>query len=102
VENTYGALDGRTPACPLTFGRLSTDDNTGRIRGYFGQGQLTNDELKTFGNRAVAQVNKLQDLMSYVCREGFEHHVVMNASHTAEVMMEACGNYLGWDVYRHP
>ena len=25
-ENTYGALSGRTPASPLTFGRISTDD----------------------------------------------------------------------------
>jgi L-fucose isomerase-like protein len=35
-ENTYGALSGRTPAGPLTFGRVSTDDQTGRIRGYVG------------------------------------------------------------------
>jgi len=40
--------------------------------------------------------------MRYVCKEGFEHHVVMNASHSAEVLMEACGTYLGWEVYRHP
>ncbi|MEX0332606.1 MAG: L-fucose/L-arabinose isomerase family protein [Puniceicoccaceae bacterium] len=101
-ENTYGALDGRTPAAPLTFGRLSTDDATGTIKGYFGEGQLTNDELKTFGNRAVAEVKDLQDLMRFVCREGFEHHVVMNASHTADVMIEACEIYLGWEIHRHP
>ena len=100
-ENTYGALDGRTPAAPLTFGRLSTDDSSGKIRGYFGEGRLTNDEIKTFGNRAVAEVPQLQELMRFICREGFEHHVVMNASHTAEVMMEACATYLGWDVHLH-
>lgn len=42
----------------------------GIIRTYVGQGELTNDELKTFGNRAVARVPKLQ-LMHHVCREGF-------------------------------
>jgi len=101
VENTWGALDGRTPASPLTYGRITTDDAVGAIRTYVGQGELTNDELKTFGNRAVARVPKLQKLMRHVCREGFEHHVVMNASSTAGVLAEAFERYLGWEVYHH-
>ncbi len=101
VENTWGALDGRTPAAPLTYGRITTDDTSGKIRTYVGEGELTNDELKTFGNRAVARVPKLQKLMRHVCREGFEHHVVMNASRTAGVLSEAFGRYLGWEVYHH-
>jgi L-fucose isomerase-like protein len=101
VENTWGALDGRTPASPLTFGRLTTVDTAGVIRAYVGEGQLTNDALKTFGNRAVAQVPKLQKLLRHVCNEGFEHHVVMNASRTAGVLHEAFSRYLGWQVYHH-
>lgn len=101
TENTYGALDGRTPAMPLTFGRISTDDCKGIIKAYVGEGELTNDELKTFGNRAVAQINNLQGLMKYVCRNGFEHHVVMNASKTAGILQEAFENYLGWETYNH-
>lgn len=101
VENTYGALDGRTPASPLTYGRISTDDSQGIIKAYVGEGELTNDALNTFGNRAVAQINNLQGLMQYVCRNGFEHHVVMNASKTAGILKEAFDNYLGWQVYSH-
>jgi L-fucose isomerase-like protein len=101
VENTWGALDGRTPATPLTYGRITTDDTAGKIRTYVGQGELTNDELKTFGNRAVARVPKLQKLMHHVCREGFEHHVVMNSSHTSGILAEAFERYLGWEVYHH-
>jgi L-fucose isomerase-like protein len=101
VENTWGALDGRTPASPLTYGRITTDDTAGVIRTYVGQGELTNDVLQTFGNRAVARVPKLQKLMHHVCREGFEHHVVMNASHTAGILAEAFERYLGWEVYHH-
>jgi L-fucose isomerase-like protein len=101
VENTWGALDGRTTAGPLTYGRITTDDTTGRIRMYVGEGNLTNDALKTFGNRAVAHVPKLQKLLRHICNEGFEHHVVMNGSHTAAVLAEACGRYLGWEVYHH-
>ncbi len=101
VENTWGALDGRTPASPLTYGRFTTDDTAGVMRAYVGEGELTDDELRTFGNRAVARVPKLQKLLRYVCVEGFEHHVVMNASRTASVLAEACERYLGWKVYHH-
>jgi L-fucose isomerase-like protein len=101
TENTYGALDGRTPASPLTYGRISTDDCKGVMKAYIGEGELTNDALNTFGNRAVAQINNLQGLMQYVCRNGFEHHVVMNASKTAGILKEAFENYLGWETYQH-
>lgn len=101
VENTYGALAGRTPAGPLTFGRLTTDDPAGTMRAYVGTGLLTSDDLTTFGNRAVAQVENLQELMRYVCSQGFEHHVVMNQSHSADVLEEAFANYLGWEVHHH-
>lgn len=100
-HNTYGALAGRTPPGPLTYGRLTTADTEGRLRAYVGEGSLTDDTLDTFGNRAVAQVPDLQRLMHYVCKHGFEHHVVMNRSHTAAALAEAFGNYLGWEVYHH-
>jgi L-fucose isomerase-like protein len=100
-ENTYGALAGRTPAGPLTFGRITTADAEGKIRAYVGEGELTNDPLNTFGTRAVAHVPNLQKLMRYVCKNGFEHHVVMNLSKTAVVLEEALGNYMGWEVHHH-
>ncbi len=101
VENTYGALEGRTPAGPLTYGRITTADADGRMRAYVGEVALTDDPLLTFGTRAVAQVPGLQQLMQYVCREGFEHHVVMTSSHTAAVLHESLRHYLGWDTYWH-
>src|SRR5579871_641597 len=73
VENTYGALEGRTPAGPLTYGRITTADAYGKIRTYVGEGELTNDKLNTFGNRAVAKIPHLQKLMHHVCKNGFEH-----------------------------
>ena len=101
VENTYGALEGRTPAGPLTFGRLTTADSDGTIRAYVGEGELTNDELNTFGTRAVAHVGGLQRLLRYICREGFEHHVVMTCSHSADALREAFETYLGWKTHYH-
>lgn len=100
-ENTVGALEGRTPAGPLTFGRISTDDGKGMIRAYVGEGQFTDDPLTTFGTRAVAHVPRLQKLMHIVCKNGFEHHAAMNGSYSAAPVAEALGNYIGWEVYHH-
>lgn len=100
-ENTVGALEGRTPAGPVSFGRISTDDRAGIIRAYVGDGQFTDDPLDTFGTRAVVKVPRLQELMKTICRNGFEHHAAMNGSHCAAPVAEALGNYLGWEVYQH-
>lgn len=100
-ENTVGALEGRTPPGPVTFGRISTDDRAGRIRAYVGEGKFTDDPLKTFGTKAVVEVRQLPALMHHICRNGFEHHAAMNGSHCADSVAEALGNYLAWDVYRH-
>ncbi|HRK32611.1 MAG TPA: hypothetical protein PLD59_16225, partial [Tepidisphaeraceae bacterium] len=94
-------MQGRTPAGPLTYARFTTDDTAGVIRGYVGEGTTTDDELNTFGHRAVAKVPRLQDLLRYVCENGYEHHVAVNPSLTAAVLKEACGKYLKWDVYGH-
>jgi len=100
-ENTFGALEGRTRSGPLTFGRISTDDLTGRITAYVGEGEFTDDQLDTFGTRAVVRVPALPSLMHVVCQNGFEHHAAMNRSYTAAAVAEGLGRYLGWDVYHH-
>jgi len=101
-ENTYGAMSGRTPGGqPVTFGRVSTDDKAGRISAYVGEGRFTDDPLQTFGSRAVVEVARLQHLLQVICRRGFEHHVAMNASNTADVVKDALETYLGWDVHLH-
>ena len=100
-ENTYGALAGRVTAGPVSFARISTDDRNGLIRAYVGEGQYTDDPLATFGSRAVVEVKGLQNLMRYICKNGFEHHVAMSASRVAPVLAEAFETYFGWEVYRH-
>ena len=100
-ENTYGALSGRTPSGALTYARVSTDDQAGEIRAYVGEGRFTDDPLATFGTRAVAEVPRLQQLLRYICKNGFEHHAAMNASHCAGILVDALETYLGWNVYHH-
>jgi len=100
-ENTVGALAGRTPAGPVTFGRVSTDDRSGIIRAYVGEGNFTDDPLDTFGTRAVVHVPRLQPLMQTICRNGFEHHAAMTRAHVASSVADALGTYMGWQVYHH-
>lgn len=100
-EKTYGTVVGRVPPGLVTFARISTDDLNGKIRTYVAEGRFTDDELETFGSRAVIEVPNLQNLMQYICKNGFEHHVAMNASHVADILAEAFKTYFGWEVYHH-
>jgi L-fucose isomerase-like protein len=100
-ENTYGTIVGRVKAMPFTYCRVSTDDFGGKIQAYLGEGELTNDPLKTFGGYGVVRIPKLQTLLAYICNNGFEHHVAINPSQVASAVGEALGKYLGWNVYHH-
>ncbi len=100
-ENTYGTCVGRVRASPMTFARFSTDDLSGRIRGYVGEGRFTDDSLETFGGAGVVEIPRLQELLRYICTNGFEHHVAANLSSVADVLHEATTRYFGWDVVRH-
>ena len=100
-ENTYGAINGRVPAGPMSFARISTDDVNGRISAYCGDGSFTDDSLETFGSRAVVEVPNLQKLLKYICRNGFEHHTAMAAAPSADILAEAFTTYFDWDVYQN-
>ncbi len=100
-KNTYGTVVGRLRASPFTFLRLSSDDPAGRIRAYLGEGELTDDPLKTFGGYGVARIPNFQKLLAFMCENGFEHHVAINLSSIAGGVKEALDKYLGWLVHRH-
>ena len=101
-ENTWGATDGRSPAGPLTYARIDTDDRKGIIKAYYGEGSLTDDYLSLIpGNSAVAEVKDLQGLMRYVTKNGFAHHCAMTDAHVADILEESLGYYLGWNIYHH-
>ena len=100
-ENTYGTVVGRVKASPFTYLRVSTDDAAGKIRAYIGEGELTNDPLKTFGGYGVVRIPNFQRLLRYICENSFEHHVAINPTCIAAGVKEALVKYLGWDVYLH-
>lgn len=99
--NTFGTCVGRVKPGAMSYARFSTDDLTGRMRGYTGEGRFTDDRLETFGGAGVVEIPRLQDLLRYICENGFEHHVAANFSTSAGAVYEAAKTYLGWDMYWH-
>ncbi len=100
-ENAYGSCRGNIQPGPFTFLRLSTDDTRGILKAYVGEGEITEDVAKTFGAWGVARVPRLQDLLQFICRKGFEHHVAINLSQVACAAFEALATYMGIEVYHH-
>jgi L-fucose isomerase-like protein len=100
-ENTHGTLDGTVKAGPMTFARFSSDDFGGQITGYVGEGAFTNDPLNTFGGAGVVEIPNMQNLLRYICENGFEHHVAANFAKVAAPIQEAASKYLGWKMHRH-
>ena len=100
-ENTYGTIVGRIRSAPFTYCRVTTDDFHGKVAAYLGEGELTNDPLQTFGGFGVVKIPELQKLLRHICENGYEHHVAINLSLTANAVEEAFSKYLGWAVYRH-
>ncbi len=100
-ENTFGTCVGKVKSGPMSFARFSTDDRNGKIRGYVGEGEFTNDSLETFGGAGVVRIAGMQRLLRYICENGFEHHVAANLSSVGSAVHEAASRYLGWETYFH-
>jgi L-fucose isomerase-like protein len=100
-ENTYGTCVGLVKPGPMSFARFSTNDREGKIHGYVGEGEFTDDPLDTFGGAGVVRIPKLQELLRYICERGFEHHVAANLASVGTAVREATTRYLGWKVHQH-
>jgi hypothetical protein len=46
-ENTFGTCVGLIKPEKMSFARFSTDDTSGKMRGYVGEGRFTDDPLNT-------------------------------------------------------
>jgi len=99
AENTYGTIYGRIREAPFTYLRISTDDFSGRIVAYAGEGEFTNDPVHTLGGYGVVCVPRFQALLAYICEQGYEHHVTINQARVAGAIHEAFNKYLGWPTH---
>jgi L-fucose isomerase-like protein len=47
------------------------------------------------------RIPRLQELLRYICENGFEHHVAANLAPVSAAVHEAATRYLGWGVRKH-
>ena len=62
---------------------------------------MTNDPMNTFGGYGVMEVDNMQELLRFICENGYEHHVAINLTHCAGAVKEALSKYVGWGVHQH-
>ena len=99
--HTFGAVYGKVTQGDFTYFRISTDDPRGCIKAYLGTGEITDEPYGMDGCIAVTKVPNLQKLMKHICKNGFEHHVALVRTDVKDILDEAIGNYLGWELYVH-
>ncbi len=100
-ENCFGAVKGKVKAGPATYFRISTDDTLGLIKSYLGEAEFTDDPYGMDGGIAVTRIPDLQNLLKFMCKNGFEHHVAMVRGNVSDIIEEVVENYLGWELYIH-
>lgn len=94
----WGCNTGRIAPSPMTYCSTKTQD--GKLWSYLGEGEFTRDKIEDafFGCAGVAQIEKLQDVLEYVGREGYRHHVGVTAGHVAVPVAEAFRKYLHYEL----
>ena len=97
----FGACKGQVAPGEMTYAKVATDDCRGVMKAYFGDGEFIADKIPSFGALSAWKVPNLQNLLHYLCANGFEHHVATVRGQCADILEEAFGKYLGWEVYHH-
>jgi L-fucose isomerase-like protein len=102
TEKTSGALKGKIATGPMTVLKVTTDDKNGKIKAFVARGELLNtDDVNIYSPHIVCKIPRLEELLAYLCKNGFEHHFALVQADVAEPITEALKTYMGWDVYRH-
>ncbi len=97
-ENAMGVVEFVMEDGPVTLCR-ATQDNEGRHKVALAEGCVEPNEAKTFGSYGWVRIPGIQTLYRDVLLRHFPHHVAMNRATVGNVLWEAFGNYLGFDVF---
>jgi len=94
----YGCNVGRIAPDDFTFTSLMTDG--GKVKVYLGHGAFVDEPIPAdfFGCAGVAHIPRLQDVLLYVGRNGFRHHVGVTSGWVGEPLREALERYLDFEV----
>ncbi|MDD2534359.1 MAG: hypothetical protein PHC86_06640 [Eubacteriales bacterium] len=97
-DRGWGTNEGRIKAFPMTYANCKTED--GKLTFYVGEGEMTDDPLQDgfFGCGGVARIDKLQDKLLKLGRNGFRHHTTIGVGHMKHILDEAIKYYLKYDL----
>lgn len=81
-----------------TVGSFKTED--GELCSFVTEGKLTDDYIGDgfFGCGIVFEKPDLPEMMNYMCKEGYRHHVAITKGNWAKAVAEAFDNYLGYNI----
>jgi L-fucose isomerase-like protein len=82
---------------PVTLCRAT--ESGGAFKAVIAQGTVETNRAKTFGAYGWVRIPGLQSLYKNVLLRHFPHHVAMSRSTVGDVLWEAMGNYLGFEVF---
>jgi L-fucose isomerase-like protein len=96
--NAMGVVEFVMKDGPVTLCR-ATQDNDGRHKAAIAQGVVEPNEAETFGSYGWVRLPGMQRFYKDVLLRHCPHHVAMNRAHVGNVLWEAFGNYLGFEVF---
>ena len=97
-ENAMGVVEFVMKDGPVTLCR-ATQDGAGGFKAVMAQGAVEPNKARTFGAYGWVRIPQLAALYKNVLLRHFPHHVAMSRSQVGNVLWEAFGNYLGFDVF---
>jgi len=97
-DNTWGLLEFEVADGPITLLR-ATHDPEGGWKAVVVPAAIEPTNAKTFGAYGWARIKGLQKLYRDVLVRHFPHHVAMTRGQVQDIVWEAFGNYLGFQVY---
>jgi len=97
-ENTMGVVEFVMKDGPVTLCR-ATQDNDGAPKVVLAEGAVEPNAATTFGAYGWVRIPGIDRLYKNVLLRHFPHHVAMNRAMVGNVLWEAFGNYLDFEVY---
>ncbi len=94
----WGSNEGRIAAFDMTYSNCKTED--GKLTVYVDEAKFTDEEIEAafFGCGAVAEIPDLQRKLIKLAKNGYRHHTAVGKGHMADILREAFGTYLGYDM----
>jgi len=97
-ENACGVIEFEMKPGPITLFRV-TQSPTGDWKAVAVHGNVEENRAKTFGAYGWTRIEGLTAIYRDILVRNFPHHVGFTAGHIGDVLWEAFGNYLDFEIY---